>query len=559
MVEGKADQDRASFNSIRLSACMMVKNEEEMLPRCLASIRNQVDEIVVVDTGSTDRTVEIAEGFGARVYHHPWQNDFSLHRNQSISYASGKWIFIIDADEEFIPSPRRSLRQELALAQRKGMDALVLRVENVMSKGAERICADSIRIFRNNGVSRYEGIVHNNLVGCAHACASLGTILHYGYDRGSETVLQKFERTATLLRRQIAENPENPLPHMYLACSHESLGNTRDAIEEALAAIDLVEDRGLTEAIYVRAYYVAVRALTQEKRLDEALAVCRKSEARFGGQVDLLASETLIHTLLKNWEGVLDAGARYREALERYRNRREEVSLVNVATFGDEWKICGWMGEAHLKRGNFPAADDHFRLSLKLSPNPESIYGHVGLSLFAAGQGDRARFYLEKARSLSGEKKNPRIAESLFRIALLEGDAALKEKTLEDMISLAEPSGAWSRWILSLADFATDQGDVRSALMLLAGIVAADEEHLQARLKLAHILVFHDMIEAAVTHCDGLLRILGLPRNRTLESMADLADLFRMIGDELESRNRKGEAAVSHDMADRLAGPAKRR
>ena len=79
---------------------MIVKNEEKFLSQSLNSIKDHVDELIIVDTGSTDRTVEIAEGFGAKVYHHPWENDFSKHRNQSISYASGDWILIIDADEE---------------------------------------------------------------------------------------------------------------------------------------------------------------------------------------------------------------------------------------------------------------------------------------------------------------------------------------------------------------------------------------------------------------------------------------------------------------------------
>ena len=96
-----------------LSACMIVRDEENNLHRCLTSIKDVVDEIVVVDTGSEDRTVEIAKSFGAKVFHHPWEGDFSKHRNQSISYAKGKWIFIIDADEELILDQPASVVQQL--------------------------------------------------------------------------------------------------------------------------------------------------------------------------------------------------------------------------------------------------------------------------------------------------------------------------------------------------------------------------------------------------------------------------------------------------------------
>ncbi len=82
-----------------LSACLMVKNEEQNIERCLKSIINVVDEIVVIDTGSTDRTMKIALSYGARIFEHPWENNFSLHRNQSIDHAQGEWVLIIDADE----------------------------------------------------------------------------------------------------------------------------------------------------------------------------------------------------------------------------------------------------------------------------------------------------------------------------------------------------------------------------------------------------------------------------------------------------------------------------
>src|SRR4030066_756382 len=82
-----------------ISACMIVKNEEKFLAQCLKSIKDAVDEIIIVDTGSTDNTVEIAQSFGAKVYHHPWRNSFSEARNHSLSYATCDWILQIDADE----------------------------------------------------------------------------------------------------------------------------------------------------------------------------------------------------------------------------------------------------------------------------------------------------------------------------------------------------------------------------------------------------------------------------------------------------------------------------
>src|SRR4029077_17309854 len=84
---------------LTLSLCMIVKDEEAMLPRCLTAVAEPVDELIVVDTGSTDRTVEIAESFGARVLHHAWTGDFSAARNVGLDAATGDWLLYLDADE----------------------------------------------------------------------------------------------------------------------------------------------------------------------------------------------------------------------------------------------------------------------------------------------------------------------------------------------------------------------------------------------------------------------------------------------------------------------------
>ena len=84
----------------RIYLCMIVKNEKNYLSRCFNSGKNFVDEMIIVDTGSTDRTPEIAESYCARVYHHPSENNFSRHRTQSFSYSGADWILQLDADEK---------------------------------------------------------------------------------------------------------------------------------------------------------------------------------------------------------------------------------------------------------------------------------------------------------------------------------------------------------------------------------------------------------------------------------------------------------------------------
>jgi glycosyltransferase involved in cell wall biosynthesis len=97
-----------------LSAALIVKNEEKFLGDCLASLRGLADEVVVVDTGSTDRTQEIARSGGARVYDFPWNGDFAAARNRALDLSTGEWILYIDADERVRPDATLDLRAELS-------------------------------------------------------------------------------------------------------------------------------------------------------------------------------------------------------------------------------------------------------------------------------------------------------------------------------------------------------------------------------------------------------------------------------------------------------------
>ena len=94
-----------------LSLCMIVKNEEETLPQCLEPVKDVFDQIVVVDTGSEDNTVEIAKNYGAEVHYFPWIDDFSAARNESLKHATGDWIFWLDADDRMERQEALKLRE----------------------------------------------------------------------------------------------------------------------------------------------------------------------------------------------------------------------------------------------------------------------------------------------------------------------------------------------------------------------------------------------------------------------------------------------------------------
>ena len=144
---------------LRLSLCMIVKDEEEMLAGCLEPLRGVVDEMVVVDTGSTDRTVEIAESFGAKVVHFPWNGSFADARNVSLDNATGDWIMYLDADEHIEAEDAPKLRDLLGRTWREGFNL----VETNYTGGEDTGSATThlaLRLWRRRPEYRFEGRIH---------------------------------------------------------------------------------------------------------------------------------------------------------------------------------------------------------------------------------------------------------------------------------------------------------------------------------------------------------------------------------------------------------------
>lgn len=241
----------------KISACMMVKNEEEMLPGCLESIKNVVDEIIVVDTGSEDSTVEIAESYGAEVYHHPWENDFSKHRNQSISYATGDWFLVIDADEKMVSEKINvpKLKNWLSTLTEE-VNAVLFLVQDFNKKNELKISWKVSRLFRNKVGVHYGGEVHNQPIVKGKTVDSPLVINHYGYDLSPDKMEKKFKRTYALLQKRIEKDPEDFEAYYYLC---NLLLNRNEELESAIdAGIKCVKYQELkddTNNLYYKIYY----------------------------------------------------------------------------------------------------------------------------------------------------------------------------------------------------------------------------------------------------------------------------------------------------------------
>ncbi|MEJ5365233.1 MAG: glycosyltransferase [Desulfosoma sp.] len=203
---------------VTISLCMIVRNEEANLPRCLDSVRDQVDEIIVVDTGSQDRTRDIAALYGAKVLEFQWNNDFSAARNVSVQHATGDWVLWLDADEELLPSPEGvTLRQLAACADAA---AYLIPIENVKLQGSPSYHW-AVRFFKKCQGVRFEGRVHE---GVSNSLLRMGmpldrapvAIRHWGYAVSEERLQEKIERNLGLLKAYVREHPEDSFAHYYM-------------------------------------------------------------------------------------------------------------------------------------------------------------------------------------------------------------------------------------------------------------------------------------------------------------------------------------------------------
>ena len=223
-----------------VSLCMIVKNEERFLEQSLRSVCDVVDEICIVDTGSTDRTVEIAQSFGARVEHHEWRNDFGWARNKALDMATKRWIFQIDADEELLSESCDALKT-LANAP-AWQTGLWVRCNNASDDyaGTGSMSHALVRIFPNAPEIRYKGMIHefvtidDSRTGIK-AVLSPVTIVHHGYLKAVMAERNKGQRNLEIVRAATEAEPDDPFHWFNLGMTAYLIGENelaRDSLEK---------------------------------------------------------------------------------------------------------------------------------------------------------------------------------------------------------------------------------------------------------------------------------------------------------------------------------------
>lgn len=217
---------------------MIVRNERAHLATCLGSVRDLVDEIIVVDTGSTDGTQEIAGQHGAQLIQTTWENDFSRARNRSLEAARGRWILVLDADEYLVERDKQALRS--LLSQHTPADGAPNRAFGLIQKstsdgGRTGMLVNIIRLFPNRPEIRYAWPIHEQVATALERArvpvdASDVVILHTGYSDPARN-LQKQRRNREILSAQIISGVDvTPLTYFLRAGCDLDLGEFETAL-----------------------------------------------------------------------------------------------------------------------------------------------------------------------------------------------------------------------------------------------------------------------------------------------------------------------------------------
>lgn len=254
------DQNSASLKET-VSLCMIVKNEEKNLSKFLFYVKPIVHEIIMVDTGSTDRTKKIAQAFGAKLFDFNWTNDFSEARNYSLSKAKGKWILVLDADELVSFADHETFKNLLEKSTLQSMAfsfAIRNYVDDIATSGwrpndgqyfkeeaAKGSVTDEIvRLFPNNQYIRFENPVHEriepSLIKMGIKIKKSNVIIHhYGY-LDSEKQQGKSEYYYDLGRIRLKERGTQHVPALYeLALEASNLKKYEEALEYLRKVIDI--------------------------------------------------------------------------------------------------------------------------------------------------------------------------------------------------------------------------------------------------------------------------------------------------------------------------------
>lgn len=439
-----------------ISLCMIVKNEATVLKRCLESVKSLVDEIIIVDTGSTDDTKIIAAAYTHLIYDFKWINDFAAARNESIGYATGQWILILDADEYMQVTDPYKLRQFLSSYPSSKPSGFILEITNYMGSGFDETktsASTGARIFSNNRNIRYIDPIHEQLTSDSGTLSFEPyplTIFHTGYTEQTVIEKNKSQRNLSILENMNSSQKQND-PYYCFVLGNEY--STAGLQEKALTAYSRSYSKSKPADTWY--FHLLDRLITIEIQLGEHA----KAHKRLREGIKLKPNFTDFHCMegilldsLGLWEAAVNAFNKCIDIAHERESLNEPYWIVQP-TYG---KIIPHQMLAQIKhkQGDLQSAVHHWIKTLQLQPKNVFVLQQLMGQLLLTETPDHVRSLVERLYPVD----RPMNIVLLFKMSLTVGNIPLASHYQNE---------------LHARDIKIDYSDTLLASILLKGNLAA--------------------------------------------------------------------------------------
>ncbi|WP_353932331.1 glycosyltransferase [Okeanomitos corallinicola TIOX110] len=419
---------------MKLSLCMIVKNEEVALPKCLESVKNVVDEIVVLDTGSTDKTPEIAQQFGAKLHYFPWCNDFSKARNEALKYVTGDWILVLDADETLTPEIVPQIREAINID-----DYLLINLVRQEVGATQSPYSLVSRLFRNHPDISFDSPYHALVDDSVMAILKKETdwqvgylpkvaILHAGYQKAVINQQNKHAKAAASMEEFLATHPDDAYLCSKLGAIYVEIGKVNEGIDLLNHGLNLVVGNSRKSEKKASGWLKDSQAMRIKNSLNED-----REEENYDILYELNYHLGIAYTQLKDFSLAISY---YQAALKLpiypllklggYNNLGNLLKATGdlpgarnayaTALKIDDSFVTGYynLGMVSKAMGLFVEAIDAYNCAISLNPDYAEAYQNLGVVLLKVGDLENSMAAFEYAINLH-EKDNPEEAKRLFQ------------------------------------------------------------------------------------------------------------------------------------------------
>lgn len=347
-------------NKLPISLCMIVRDEELFLEQCLASVASVVSEMIIVDTGSTDRSIDIARKYGATVVLMEWKSDFAAARNESLRHATQPWVLIMDADEQWAEGQQNRLFSLLEASEE--IYGFEVEIRSLLGRSGEESVTDSAcRLFRNDTRIQFKGRIHEEAVTSilalgANALRTSGLqLLHYGYLDEIIKRKNKSERNFQLINEALLQEPDSAVLQYALGTEYFQLGDYDAAVRILEPLLDEVPaESGYASDVFLKTMF----ALREKGELHQAVKKVEEGIARYPGFADLQELRAVL---------LMDLG-RDDEALVVLSNisrSREYTSVSGAGTYRSSYLT----GIVYERRGEWKLACEAYEKAVEANPD----------------------------------------------------------------------------------------------------------------------------------------------------------------------------------------------